>query len=154
MEMKAKVDKWDLLNLKPFAQQENYQVSSVSQSCLTLCDPMICSTPGLPVHHQLLEFTQTHVHWVGDARQPSHPVVPFSSCLQSFPASRVFLMSWHFTSGGESIRVSASASVLPMNIQGWFRLRLIGLILQTKGRSRVFSNTTVQKHQFFGAQLS
>ena len=61
--------------------------SSVTQSCLTLCEPMDCSTLGLPVHHQLPEFTQTHVHWVGDAIQPSHPLVPFSSCLKSFPAS-------------------------------------------------------------------
>ena len=59
----------------------------------TLCDPMDCSTPGLPVHHQLPEFTQTHVDWVSDAIQPSHPVVPFSSCLQSFPASGSFQMS-------------------------------------------------------------
>ena len=63
------------------------QFSSVAQSCPTLCDPMDCSTPGLPVHHQLLEFTQTHVHLVGDAIQPSHSVIPFSSCPQSFPAS-------------------------------------------------------------------
>ena len=61
--------------------------SSVAQSCLTLCDRMNCSTPGLPVHHQLPKFTQTHVHRVSDAIQPSHPVVPFSSCPQSLPAS-------------------------------------------------------------------
>ena len=85
----------------------------------------------------------------------SPSVVPFSSCLQSFPASRSFPVSQFFTSGGQSIRASASASVLPMNIQGWFPLGLTGLIsLLFKGLSRVFSNTTVQKHQFFGAQLS
>ena len=82
-------------------------------------------------------------------------VVPFSSCLQSFPTSGSFPMSQFFTSGGQSIGVSASASVLPMNIQDWFPLGLTGWIsLQSKGLSRVFSNTTVQKHQFFCAQLS
>ena len=70
------------------------QFSSVAQSCPTLCDPMNCSTPGLPVHHQFLEFTQTHVHRVGDAIQPSHPVVPFSSCPQSLPASDTCPTRW------------------------------------------------------------
>ena len=87
---------------------------------------------------------------------PSNPLilcVPFSSCLQSFPASGSFLMSWLFASGGLSI--GASVSVLPMNIQDWFPLGLTGLIsLQSKGFSRVFSNTTVQKHQFINAQPS
>ena len=77
--------------------------------------------------------------------------VPFSSCLQSFPASRSFPKSQSFTSGGKRIGVSASASVLPMNIQDWFPL---GFSLHSKGLSRVFSNTTVQKHQLFSAQLS
>ena len=85
----------------------------------------------------------------------SSSVVPFSSCLQSFPVSGSFQMSQFFTSGGQSIGASALASVLPMNIQDWFPLGLTGSIsLQSKGLSRVFSNTTVQKHQFFGAQLS
>ena len=74
---------------------DSVQFSSVAQSCLTLCDPMNCSTPGLPVHHQLPEFTQTHVHRVSDAVQPSHPVVPFS-CPQSLPASQSFPMSQLF----------------------------------------------------------
>ena len=69
------------------------QFSSVTHSCATLCDPMNRSTRGLPVHHQLPEFTQTHVHRVGDAIQPSHPVVPSSSCPQSLPASESFPMS-------------------------------------------------------------
>ena len=73
------------------------QFSSVAQLCPTLCGPMNCSMPGLPVHHQLLEFTQTHVHRVGDAIQPSHPVIPFSSCPPSFPASESFAMSQLFT---------------------------------------------------------
>ena len=85
----------------------------------------------------------------------SSSVVPFYSCPQSFPASGSFQMSQLFTSGGQSIEVSASASVLPMNIQDWFPLGLPGLIsLQSKGFSRVFSNTTVQRHWFFSAQLS
>ena len=81
----------------------NIQFSSVAQSCLTLCDPMDCSTPDFPVHHQLQELTQTHVHRVSDAIQPSHPVFPFSSHLQSFPASGFSPMSLFFTSGGQSI---------------------------------------------------
>ena len=88
-------------------------VNSVAQSCLTLCNPMVCSSPGFPVHHQLSEPTQTHVHCLSDAIQPSHPL---SSWLQSFPASGSFPLSQFFSSGGQSIRVSASASVLPMNI--------------------------------------
>ena len=84
----------------------------------------------------------------------SSSVIPFSSRLQSFPASGSFPESQFFTSGGQSIGASASALVLPVNIQGWFPLGSCGLILQSKGLSRVFSNTTVQKHQFFGAQLS
>ena len=85
----------------------------------------------------------------------SSSVVPFSSRLQSFPASGSFPMSQFFTWGSQSIGVSASASVLPMNIQGWFPLGWTGWIsLQSKGLSRVFSNITVQKHQFFGTQLS
>ena len=85
----------------------------------------------------------------------SSSVVPVSTCLQSFPASGSFPMSQFFASNGQSIGASASASVLPMNIQDWFPLRLTGLIsLQSKGFSRVFSKTTVQKHQLFGTQFS
>ena len=101
------------------------------------------------------ELAQTQVHQVGDAIHPtiSSSVVPFSSCLQSFPASGSFPLSQFFVSGGQSI--GASASVLPVNIQDWFPLGLTGLIsLQSKGLLRVFSNTTIQKHQFFRAQLS
>ena len=85
----------------------------------------------------------------------SSSVIPFSSRLQSFPASGSFQMTQFFTSGGQSIGTSASASVLPMNIQDWFPLGWTGWIsLQSKGLSRVFSNTTLQKHQFFGTRLS
>ena len=97
-----------------------------------------------PVHHQLSELAQTHVHWASDAIQPSHPVIPFPPTF-SLPASGSFPMSQFFTSGGQSIGVSASASVLPMNIQEWFPLGWTGWIsLQSKGLSRVFSNTTVK----------
>ena len=131
------------------------QFSSVAQSCPTLCDPMNRSMPGLPVHPQLLEFTQTHVHWIGDAIQPSHPVVPFSSCPQSLPASESFPMSQLFAWGGQSTGVSTLPSFLPKNTRDGSPLEWSGWIsLQSKGRSRVFSNSTVQKHQFFSAQLS
>ena len=124
------------------------QFSWVTQSCLTLCDPMDCHTPGLPVHYQLLEFTQTHVHSWWCSPIISSSVVPFSSHLQSFPASGSFPMSWFFASGSQSIGASASASVFPMNIQDWFPFRLTGWIsLQSTGLSRVFSNSAVEKHQ-------
>ena len=84
----------------------------------------------------------------------SSTVAPFSSCPQSFLGTRSFLMSWLSAPGGQSIGASASASVLPMNIQGWFPLRLTDLILKSKGLLRVHSSTTVEKHQFFGAQSS
>ena len=132
----------------------NLQFSSVSQSYLTLCNPMDCSMPGFPVHHQLPELAQTHVHWVRDA-MISSSVVPFSSCLQPFPASGSFPMSQFFASGGQTIGFSTSASVLPRNIQDWFPLGwTIWISLQSKGLSIVFSNITVQKHQFFSAQIS
>ena len=129
------------------------QFSSVTQSCPTLCDRMDCSTPGLPVHHQLLESTQTHVLWVGDAIQPPHPLSsPSPPRLRFFPAPGSFQMSQFFASGGQSIGTSDSASILPMNFQDWFPLGWTGWIsLQSKGLSRVFSNTAVQKHQFFSA---
>ena len=128
---------------------------SVAKSCPPLCKLMNCSTPGLPVLNYLPEFAQIHVHWVSDAIQPAHPLSPHFSCPQSFPASESFPTSQLFTWGGQSIGASASASVLPMNIQGWFPLGLTGWTsLQSKGLSRVFSNTTVQKHQLFDTQLS
>ena len=95
----------------------NIQFSSVAQSCPTLCDPMNRSMPGLPVHHQLQEFTDSHPLSQWCHPTISYSVVPFSSCLQSFPASGSFQTSQFFTSGGHSIGVSASTSVLPVNIQ-------------------------------------
>ena len=128
------------------------QFSSVAQWCPTLCDPMNCSTPGLPVHHQLPEFTQTHIHLVGGAIQPSHPLLSPSPPAPNPSSIRVF-------SNESTLRmstgVSASASVLPKKSQGRSPSEWTGWIsLQSKGLSRVFSNTTVQKHQFFGAQPS
>ena len=128
------------------------QFSSVTQSCPTLCDPMNCSMPGLPVHHQHPEFTQTHVHQVGDVIQPSHPLLSPSPPTLNPTASESFPMSQLFSWDGQSIGVSALASVLPMNTQVWSPLGWTGWTsLQSKGLSRVFSNTTVPKHQFFGA---
>ena len=110
---------------------------SASQSCLTVRNPMDCSTPGFLVLHHLLELAQTHVHWVSDAIQPFHPLSSTSPAF-SFPALGFFPKSQLFASGGQSI--VASASVLAVNIQGWFPLGLTGiLILQSKGVSRVFS---------------
>ena len=122
---------------------------------------MDCSIPGFCVHHELLELRTPGAYSNScPSSRWCHPTisssfVPLSFCLQSFPASGAFPMSQFFTSGGQSIGVSASASVLPMNIQDWFPVGLTGWIsLQSKQLSRVFSNTTVQKHQFFGTQPS
>ena len=133
-----------------------FQFSSLPQSLPTLCDPMDCSTPGFAVHHQLLELAQTHVHWVSEAIQPPHPL----SC----PSPPVFNLSIFSNESALPTRwpkfhlkigVSASASVLPMNIQDWLPLGWTGWIsFQSKGLSRVFSYTTVQKHQLFRLQLS
>ena len=132
-----------------------FQLSSVAQSCPTLQPHGLQHTrPSYPspapgVYSNSCPLSQ----WCHPTISSS--VVPFSSCLQSFPASGSFLRSQFFTSGGQRIGVSGSASVLPMNIQVWLPLGWTGWIsLQSKGLSRVFSNTTVQKHQFFGAQLS
>ena len=105
----------------------------VTQSCLTLSDPTDCSTPGFPVFHFLPELAQTYVHWVSDALHPtiSSSVVPFSSCLQSFSASGSFPMSQFFALGCQSI--AASASVPPVNIQGWFPLGLTSYLLADQG---------------------
>ena len=133
------------------------QFSSVSQSCPTLCDPMDCSTPGLPVHHQLPELIQTHVHWVGDAIQPTHPL--------SSPSPPAFSLSQHQGLFKWVSSLHQVAKVLELQlqhqpfqwifIQDWFPLGWAGCIsLQSEGLSRVFSNTTVQKHLFFGALSS
>ena len=121
----------------------------------SLGNPTGFSTTGFPILHHLLELAQTYL-----LSQWCHPTISssgisFSSRFQSFPASRSFQTSQLFTLGGQSIGISASTSVLPMNTQDWSPLGWTGWIsLQSRGLSRVFSNTTVQKHQFFSAQLS
>ena len=122
------------------------QFSSVAQLCLTLWDPMDRSMPGFPVRHQLLSLLK--VMYIESVMPSSHLIICQPLLLPSvFPSIRVF------SSGGQSI--GASASILPMTIKDWFPLGLTGLIsLMPKGLSRVFSNTTVEKHQFFSAQLS
>ena len=115
------------------------EFSSVAQSCPTLCDPMDCSMPGFPVHHQLLACSNSYLSGQLCHLTNSSSVVPFSSHLESFPASESFQMSQYFASGGQSIGVSASASVLPVNTQDWSPLGWTGWIsLQSKGLSRVF----------------
>ena len=122
-----------------------------SHSVLLVSSPMNCSMPGFPIFHHLLEFAQTHIHWASDAIQASYPRLPPSP--PAFNHSQC--QSQLCASGGQSIGASVSASVLPMNIQGWFPLGFTGLIsLQFKGLSRVFPSTTVQRHQFFSAQPS
>ena len=132
----------------------NRKFSSVAQLGPTLCEPMDCSMPGLcPLPTPGVNSNSCPLS------RYCHPtlsssVIPFSFCLQSFPASGSFQMGQFFTSGGQSIEVSASAPVFPMNIQDWFPLRWTGWIsLQSKGLSRVF-NTIVLNHHFFGTQLS
>ena len=127
----------------------------VAQLCLTLCNPMDFSMLGFPVLHYLPEFAQTHILWVHDAIQPSHPLsFPSPLCPQSFPASGPFPISQFFHIRWPKYW-SFSFSISPPNEYSGFPLGWTGWIsLLSKGLSRVFSNTTVQKHQFFSAQLS
>ena len=139
-------------------RRSSVQFLLINQSCPTLCDPMNMSgrhvrplwpSPTSRVYSNSCPLSQRcHLNI-------SSSVVPFSSCPVSLPASGSFPMSQHFTSGGQSTGVSASVSVLPMNIQDWSPLGWTGWIsLQSKGLPRDFSNTTVQKQEFFSAQLS
>ena len=130
----------------------SFTFSSVSQSCLALCDPMDCSTPGFPVHQQLPELAQTHVHRCHPTISSS--VVPSSSCLQSFPALGSFPVNQFLMSGGQRVEFSASASVLPMNIQDQFPLGLTGLIsVQSKRLKSLLwhrsSQASVLQHSAF-----
>ena len=133
-----------------------YQFSSVTQLCPTLCDPMDCSRPGFPVHHQLLELTQTHVHWVGDAIQPSHLLLsPSPPAFNLSQNQGLFQRVSSSDKVDKILELQFSASVLPMNIQSWFPLELTGLrSLPSKRLSRILFSTTVPKHQFFGTQPS
>ena len=144
------------LHLSIYLYYLSVQFSSVAQSCPTLWDPMNHSTPDLSVHHQLPKLYPNPCPLSRRCHTTiASSVIPFSSCLQSFPASGSFQMSQFFASGVRGIGVSASTSVLPMNTQDWSPLGWTGWIsLQSKGLSRAFSNTTVQKYQFFGTQLS
>ena len=126
----------------------SYCCCSVAKFCLTLCDPMDCSMPGFPILHCLLEFAQTHVHWVGDAIQPSHPQLPSSPPALNL-SQHQSLFQWVSSSHqvAKVLGVSASTSVLPMNIQGSLPLGSTSLIfLQFKAFSRVFSSTTIWRH--------
>ena len=134
---------------------------SVIQSCPSLSDPMHCSTPGFPVLHCLLEFAPTHVHWVGDTIQPSHPVPFFSSCPQSFPASASFPVSQLFTSGGQSAGASAF-SISPSNeFSGlisfsinWFDLLAVQGTLKSLPQHHNSKALILQLSAFFIVQLS
>ena len=128
---------------------------SVVQLCPALCNPMDCSTPGLPVHHQLPEFTQTHLHWVGDPIQPSHPLSSPSLALSLSQHQGVFKWVSSLHQVAKILGVSASTSVLLVNVQDWFHLGWTSLIfLLSEGLSRVLSSTTVWKHQFSADQPS
>ena len=138
---------------KPIDLKVMNKFSSVTVSCPTLCDPIDCSRPGFQAQQQLRELEPNSCpssRWCHPTISSS--VIPFSSRLQSFPVSGSFQMGHFFPSGGQSTGVSALASVVPMNMQDWFPLGWTGWV--SLGVSRVFSNATVQKHQFFGAQLS
>ena len=130
------------------------QFSSVAQSCPPLYDPMNCSTPGLAVHHQIPEFTK--ITSIKSVMPSSHLILccPLLLLPEIHPASESFPMSQYFAWGGQSTGVSVLASFPPKNSQGWSPSEWTGWIsLQSRGLSGAFSNTTVQKHQFFGAQL-
>ena len=132
-----------------------YQIPGCCSGAELCCDHMYCSTPGFLVLHHLPEFAQTLAHWVGHAIQPSHLLSYSFPPTLNFSQHQDFLSSQLFTSGGQSIRTSASAEVLPMNIQGVFPLGWTGLnYLKTKGPLRVFFSTTVWKNQFFKTQPS
>ena len=130
-----------------------FELDLCAKSCPNLCDPMDCSMPGLPVsHHVPVCPSSCPLNWWCCANISSSATF-FSFCLQYFPASGSFPMSQFFASAGQSTGASASASVLPMSIQGWFPLGLTDLIsLVSKGLSRVLSSTTIQKHQFLSVQ--
>ena len=139
----------------PLPQIRSDQIRSVAQLCLTLCDPMNNSTPGLPVYHQLPEFTQNQVHRVSDAIQLSHPLsspfllLPIPPSITVFSNESTLHMRWpKYWSFSFSISPSKEIPGLISFRMDWW------ISLQSKGLSRVFSNTTVQKHQFFGAQPS
>ena len=136
----------------PWDKWQAHKICSVTQSCLTLCNLIDCSTSGFPVHHQLPELAQTHVHWAGDAIQPSHPLLS---------PSPTFNLSQHqgpfkWVSSSHQVGRVLEFQLQHESLQWIFRTDFLwtGLILQSKGLARVFSNATIQKHQFFSVQLS
>ena len=139
-----------------FPLPTQFEFSSATQSCPTLCDPNGLQHTSLPcpsINYGAYSNSCSSSQWYHPTISSS--VIPFSSCLQSCPASVFLPVSQWFTSRGLSIGVSASISVPPVKIQDWFPLGLTGWIsLQSEWLSRVFSNTAVQKHQFFDTQLS
>ena len=127
---------------------------SVARLYLTLCDPMNCNTTGFSVHHYLPEFAQTHVHWVSDAIQPSHSLSPLSPLALNFSRHQGLFQRVSSSHQVAKVLELQLQSFQWMNLQGWFPLGLNGLIsLLSKGLSRVFSSTTIQKHQFFALSL-
>ena len=142
-----------LINLSP-----SVQFSSIVQSCPTLWDPMDCSMLGFPVHHQLPDLAQTQVNWVSDATQPSHPLLSPSPPALNL-SQHQGLFQW-VSSSHQVAKVSASVSVLPMNIQDWFSLGLAALIpLRSKGLSRILQHhsskaSILQRSVFLMVQLS
>ena len=152
---------WCPMSLQPptYKGTQSFQFSSAqSLSHVWLRDPMDCSMPGLPVHHQLPELPQTHVHQVSDAIQPSHPLSSPSPPLHLSSIFPIIRGLFQWVSSLHQVTKEFQfqhQSFQWMNIQDWFPLGWTGWIsLQSKGLSTVFSNTTVQKHQFFGAQVS
>ena len=133
------------------SQTKSAQFSSVTQSCPTLCNPMNCGMPGFPVHHPLTELAQTYVHWVSDAIQPSHPL--------SSPSPPAFSLSqnqglFQWVSSSHQLAKVLEHQLQHQSFQWIFRTDFLLISLQSKGLSRGFSTMTVQKHQFFGVQLS
>ena len=139
-----------------FLKADNCLIScSVAKLCLTLCNPMNCSTAGFSVYHCLPEFSQTHVHWVSDAIQPSHSLLPPSPLALNFSQHQGLFQRVSSSHQVAKVLELQLQSLQWMNIQGWFPLGLNGLIsLLSKGLSRVLSSTAIQKHQFFSTQLS
>ena len=139
---------------------EKVIIRSLTKLCPTLCDPKDWSIPGIPVLHYHPEFAQIYVHWIGDAMQPSHPLLPLFVLSSVFPNFSIFSSESALHPSSQTIRASASASVFPMTIQGWFPLKLTGLIyLLFKGLSSFLqqenSNTSIlQFSAFYMAQLS
>ena len=150
-----RISQWSVNIKRYLVQYSSVQLSSVAQSCPTLCHPMNHSTPGLPVHHQLPEFIQTDVHWVSDAIQPSHPLSSPSPPAPN-PSQHQSLFQWVNYLHEVAKVLEFQLYIIPSKEHpGLISFRMDWLdLLAVQGTLWVFSNTAVQKHQFFGAQLS